>query len=209
MEGNVVTAVHQVVAHHVDEINTVENLGTGILVEGDHVLPTTGHGNGQSLVADGCADGGEELGICLDLVDFVLVRNLLVVLSVATGVFPVDVCIVRKIASRSFAGYSLTNTVKSIIIEHGSNVLSKSLARGVVLRTIREARGISPSTDSNHELRVRPKALAHSVNRLEWLVRWRGIRVEQLRSRKAHHGMVDTLGLIRAGEIGRVPSAQY
>jgi hypothetical protein len=47
----------------------------------------------KGLVADGFAESGEELGVVLDFIDFVLVWGLLVVVAIAAGVFPVNICI--------------------------------------------------------------------------------------------------------------------
>lgn len=91
VRGYVVTAVHQIVAHNVDHVNGLENLGTRVLVPGNHVLLAAGDGDREGLVANFLADGGEELGVGLDFGDLVGVRHLLVVLAVAAGVLPVDV----------------------------------------------------------------------------------------------------------------------
>lgn len=94
MHGDVVTAVHQIVAHDVDHVHGLEDLGALLLGEGDHVLLAAWDGDGQGLVADGFLHGGKEQGVGLDLVDFVLIGDLFVVLAVAARVFPVDVCTV-------------------------------------------------------------------------------------------------------------------
>jgi hypothetical protein len=56
-------------------------------------LQAAGDSDGKSLVADSLAEGGEELGVVLDFVDLVLVRDCLVVVAIAAGIFPVDICI--------------------------------------------------------------------------------------------------------------------
>lgn len=63
----------------------------------------------------------------------------------------------------------LTYSVKPIGVEHGSDVLREPLSGGLVLCPGREPFSVTPSSDGNHELGVRGKALAHAVWRLEWL----------------------------------------
>lgn len=93
VHGDIVTAVHQIIAHDVDHIHGLEDLGALLFSEGDHVLRAARDGDGECLVADGFLYGGEELGVGVDFRDFVAVRDLLVVLAVAAGVFPVNVYI--------------------------------------------------------------------------------------------------------------------
>lgn len=70
MSGYVVAAVHQIVGHDVDHVDGLEDRGTLFLGEGDHVLSAAWDCDGQDFVADGFAEGGEEQGVGLDLVDF-------------------------------------------------------------------------------------------------------------------------------------------
>lgn len=91
VRGNVITAVHQIVAHDVDHVHRLEDLGARLRVPGDHVLLAAGHGDGEGLVADFLANGGKELGVGLNLGDLIGVGDLLIVLAIATGVFPVNV----------------------------------------------------------------------------------------------------------------------
>lgn len=63
----------------------------------------------------------------------------------------------------------LTNTVESVRLEHGSDILRIALARSSILCSLREARGIAPASNGNHKLGIRAESLAHAVGRLERL----------------------------------------
>lgn len=91
VRGDVVTTVHQIVGHNVDHVDGLEDLRALLLGESNHVLATTGDGDGEGLVADCLADSGQEFGVGLDLVDLRGVGDLLVVLAVTTGILPIDV----------------------------------------------------------------------------------------------------------------------
>lgn len=91
MVGNVVTTIDQVVAHDVHHIDRLENLGALLFGKGNEVLLTTGHSNGQSLVADGLAHSFEELGVGFDLINLLRVGHVPVILAVTAGIFPVNI----------------------------------------------------------------------------------------------------------------------
>lgn len=91
--SDIVTTVHKIVAHNVDHIDGFPDLGAGLLGESDHVLLASWDGDGESLVTNRFADFGKELGVGLDFGDLVLVGDLFVCLAIATGVFPVNVCL--------------------------------------------------------------------------------------------------------------------
>lgn len=90
--GHVVAAVHQVVAHDVDEVDRRPDLRALFLGEGDHVDLLARHGEREELVlADFAADGLHQEREGFDLAGFLLVGDLLVVLPVPAGVFPIEI----------------------------------------------------------------------------------------------------------------------
>jgi len=91
VRSNVITAVHNVIAHNVDHVDRLEDLRARLFVPSNHVLLTAWNGDRECLVADFFSQSGEELGVGLNFGDFVGVGNLLVVLAVSAGVFPVNI----------------------------------------------------------------------------------------------------------------------
>lgn len=92
--GDGVAAVHEVVRHDIDKVDGGGNLGHLRGGKGNHVALLAGHGNGELLVADGGLDLIEQQRVRLNLGDLARVGVLLVVLAVAAGILPVDVCAV-------------------------------------------------------------------------------------------------------------------
>lgn len=93
MLGYVVTAVNQIVAHDVDKVNQWPNLWSLLRSEGNHVTLEPWDCNQQHLVlSNGLANGFQEKRVVLNLRFLVGIRILLVVLSIPTRVFPVNVC---------------------------------------------------------------------------------------------------------------------
>lgn len=89
---HVVTAVHQVIRHDVDHVDSRPDLGSLFFGEGNHVAAFTWDCNRQNLVLANCvADGLHEERVRLNLAGFLGIGDLLVVVAVAAGVFPVDI----------------------------------------------------------------------------------------------------------------------
>jgi hypothetical protein len=77
-------------------------------------------GDGKGLVANCFADFSKELVVGLDFGDFVLVGDLFVGLTVATGVFPVDICLCEYISGCSI--------IQEYCLPTPSNPLASSIA---------------------------------------------------------------------------------
>jgi hypothetical protein len=73
--------------------------------------------------------------------------------------------------------------------------------RYFILRPFRESRGITPASNSNHNLSIRPKILPSFIERLKGLKLGRIVRVEQARVRKGHDRVSYILGLVIPREI--------
>lgn len=102
--GHVVAPVDQVVGHHVDHVDGLCDLGAVFFGVGDHVAAFAGGCDGEELVlGEGLADGREKFGEFVDFAGFFGVGDLFVVLAVAAGVFPVDVCFLAMSCSVTIA----------------------------------------------------------------------------------------------------------
>lgn len=131
----VVAAVEQVVAHDVDDVNSLVNQRNGLGSVGDHVALKAGHSNGQLPVADGLLDRAEQLREGLDLGDEVRVGDLLVVVAVASGVLVVDV-----------------DAVEAVSIHGGCNVAGVEGSRLLGGQALAEALGVAPTSNSQADL---------------------------------------------------------
>lgn len=99
---HVVATVHQIVRHDVDHVDGRPDLRSILLREGDHVASLAGDGQREDLVlADGLANGLHKERVSLDVALALLIRDSLVVVTVAAGVFPVDIYRMGLLALRS------------------------------------------------------------------------------------------------------------
>lgn len=88
-----VAAVHEVVGHDIDKVDGGVDLGDLLGRKGNHVAFFARYGNGKLFGANCSLDLLEEERVGLNLGDLARVGVLLVVLTVATRVLPVDVYI--------------------------------------------------------------------------------------------------------------------
>jgi hypothetical protein len=108
MGGVVVTTVHEIVGHNLQELanyfSSLEKWTTyinkvNVFVDerslgrkiSDHVTLKSRDSNGKLLVANELLDFLEKLGESFDLISLLRVGDLFVVLAVTTRVFPVDI----------------------------------------------------------------------------------------------------------------------
>lgn len=88
-----VAAVHDVVGHDIDKVDGGVDLGDLLGSKGNHVAFFARYGNGKFLGTNCSLDLLEEERVGLNLRDLARVGILLVVLTIATRVLPVNVYI--------------------------------------------------------------------------------------------------------------------
>lgn len=176
--GDAITAVHEIIRHDVDEINSSVDLGDLLMSVGDHVPLKTRNGNGELLVTNGILDLLQELGVALDLVDLLRVWDTLIVLAVASGVLPVD--------------------IDTIVSESGQGVCDVPgvpLAGPVRLGSRAEAGSVGPATNSHADLSAIVEESTDLIERLERLILSSGLGSKQRGVGKGGDDMGDTSGL--------------
>lgn len=77
---------------YVYEIDGLVDFGNLLSGECDHVRLSSWNSYGKLTSANGGLDLGKQEGVCLDFGNLLLIGDLPIVLSIATGVLPVNIC---------------------------------------------------------------------------------------------------------------------
>lgn len=78
-------------AAHIDKVNDKVHLVDLLSGVGNHVALKAGDSDGELLLSDLGLDGGQQLGVGLDLRRLLRVGGDFVIRAIATGVLPIDI----------------------------------------------------------------------------------------------------------------------